>query len=99
MYSTLSLAFHNLNYFLIHSLETESGVNSDDLVDWKSLKIKRIPKIRHNPELFFRRWNHLKSRAEIGKVENEDFKGQLEKVKKYLIGLCQKSGLFETLGS
>ena len=77
------------DYFLIHSLETESGVNSDDLVDWKSLKIKRIPKIRHNPELFFRRWNHLKSRAEIGKVENEDFKGQLEKVKKYLIGLSK----------
>ena len=74
------------DYLLIHSILI-SGYKSDDEIQWKDLKVPGVPEPRHNPEIFFRRWNLLKSKAEID--ESEDLKGKVEKVKKYLIQLSK----------
>lgn len=70
------------DYLLIHAILT-SGAVSDESIQWKDLKVQGIPEARHNPELFFRRWNHLKIKAEI--ADEADLKETVEKVKKYLI--------------
>lgn len=74
------------DYLLIHAILT-SGAVSDETIQWKDLKIQGIPEARHNPELFFRRWNHLKAKAEIS--DETDLKETVEKVKKYLIKLSK----------
>ena len=77
------------DYLLIHSILI-SGAISDETIPWKSLIVTGIPSSRHSPELFFRRWNHLKTKAGVTNEEEEnDLKGSIEKVKKYLITLSK----------
>lgn len=75
------------DYLLIHSILT-TGANTDESIQWKSLNVPGVPTPRHNPELFFRRWNHLKIKAGIGN-EAGNLKECVENVKKYLIGLSK----------
>lgn len=75
------------DYLLVHAVLT-TGLSSDDSINWRSLSIPSIPAARANPELYFRRWNHLKSKAEISNQDQQpvDLKTMVEKVKKYLVG-------------
>lgn len=74
------------DYLLIHAILI-SGAISDESIQWKTLQVAGIPRPRHNPEIFFRRWNHLKTRAEI--TNEMDLKEAVEKVKRYLIRLSK----------
>ena len=74
------------DFLLIHALAL-TGFTSETLVNWRSLKVEGIPDIRHNHELFFRRWNFLKSKAALSQGQEPlTLKEQVEKVKRYLIG-------------
>lgn len=76
------------DYLLIHSILV-SGATNDESIPWKNLSVPGVPVPRHNPELFFRRWTHLKRKAEIPTTANEYLKENIEKVKKYLIKLSK----------
>ena len=74
------------DFLLIHALAL-TGFTSEALVNWRSLKVEGVPAIRHNHEIFFRRWNFLKSKATLSQGQEPlTLKEQVEKVKRYLIG-------------
>ena len=74
------------DFLLIHALAL-TGFTSETLVNWRSLKVEGVPAIRHNHEIFFRRWNFLKSKATLSQGQVPlTLKEQVEKVKRYLIG-------------
>lgn len=79
------------DYLLIYAILTETGSDavSDELIDWRSLKIPEIPSNRHNPDLFFRRWNHLKAQAKIADLPDLCLKDQVNSIKKYLVNLSK----------
>ena len=73
------------DYLLIYAI-VSTGLETENLINWRSLKVEGIPAPRHNHEIFFRRWNLLKKKAEVGAADISSLKEQVGKIKKYLIG-------------
>lgn len=80
------------DYLLIFAI-LNSGSTAETQINWRTLKVEGIPLPRHNHELFFRRWNFLKSKAGISGDEETPagtsvvtLKEQVDRIKRYLVG-------------